>query len=130
LKVHRGKILRRTDFAAVRVSLRAPIHDFGPTGNRKPLRRECRCFGAPAAFSFACEAAGAMSIRCSLHPLTFHEGHDDASPGHFFAAGKRSYAFVIAGLDPAIHHWKSCLRRLMDTRVKPAYDGFSSLRSQ
>jgi hypothetical protein len=23
--------------------------------SRKPLRRECRCFGVPAAFSFACE---------------------------------------------------------------------------
>jgi hypothetical protein len=29
----------------------------------------------------------------------------------------------MAGLDPAIHPlWKSFLRRLMDTRVKPAYD--------
>ncbi len=27
---------------------------------------------------------------------------------------------VIAGLDPAIH----LLARMMDTRVKPAYDGF------
>jgi uncharacterized protein (TIGR00369 family) len=30
---------------------------------------------------------------------------------------------VIAGLDPAIHHFKEMLSRsLMDTRVKPAYD--------
>jgi hypothetical protein len=30
---------------------------------------------------------------------------------------------VIAGLDPAIHHLeKLFLRRVMDTRVKPAYD--------
>jgi hypothetical protein len=30
---------------------------------------------------------------------------------------------VIAGLDPAIHPlWETLLRRLMDTRVKPAYD--------
>jgi hypothetical protein len=29
---------------------------------------------------------------------------------------------VIAGLDPAIHHFGKCSRSLMDTRVKPAYD--------
>jgi hypothetical protein len=29
---------------------------------------------------------------------------------------------VIAGLDPAIHHLKNVLPKLMDTRVKPAYD--------
>jgi hypothetical protein len=28
------------------------------------------------------------------------------------------HAFVIAGLDPAIHHFS----KMMDTRVKPAYD--------
>jgi hypothetical protein len=30
---------------------------------------------------------------------------------------------VIAGPDPAIHHYKTSWGRLMDTRVKPAYDG-------
>ena len=28
----------------------------------------------------------------------------------------------MAGLDPAMHRSKKLLRRLMDTRVKPAYD--------
>ena len=30
---------------------------------------------------------------------------------------------VIAGLDPAIHPLRKTLAKLMDTRVKPAYDG-------
>jgi hypothetical protein len=33
-----------------------------------------------------------------------------------------SHFSVIAGLDPAIHPLRRFFRRLMDTRVKPAYD--------
>jgi hypothetical protein len=37
--------------------------------------------------------------------------------------GERGAALVIAGLDPAIHPFREMLfRRVMDTRVKPAYD--------
>jgi hypothetical protein len=32
-------------------------------------------------------------------------------------------AVVIAGLDPAIHRWKSTFKFSMDARVKPAHDG-------
>jgi hypothetical protein len=31
---------------------------------------------------------------------------------------------VVAGLDPAIHLLRKTLPKAMDTRVKPAYDGF------
>jgi hypothetical protein len=31
-------------------------------------------------------------------------------------------SFVIAGLDPAIHHLKTSLEFWMDARVKPAHD--------
>jgi hypothetical protein len=46
---------------------------------------------------------------------------------HGFKAGwitiKRVFELVVAGLDPAIHLLrKRALRRVMDTRVKPAYD--------
>src|SRR5581483_90586 len=37
--------------------------------SRKPLRRECRCFGVPAAFSFCMRAAGATGASgapCTL----------------------------------------------------------------
>jgi hypothetical protein len=36
------------------------------------------------------------------------------------APGKQT--FVMAGLDPAIHLLRKSLARVMDTRVKPAYD--------
>jgi hypothetical protein len=39
--------------------------------SRKPLRRECRCFGVPVAFFVACEPRVRLSIRCSLRPLNF-----------------------------------------------------------
>jgi hypothetical protein len=36
---------------------------------------------------------------------------------------ERAAALVIAGLDPAIHPFREMLfQRVMDTRVKPAYD--------
>jgi hypothetical protein len=36
---------------------------------------------------------------------------------------RRWHSIVMAGLDPAIHPLrKGLFRRLMDTRVKPAYD--------
>jgi hypothetical protein len=35
---------------------------------------------------------------------------------------KNSPLTVIAGLDPAIHPLRKALAKMMDTRVKPAYD--------
>jgi hypothetical protein len=46
-------------------------------------------------------------------------------PGRMSAAGSRNCILipdVIAGLAPAIHHFKR-LSFLMDARVKPAHDG-------
>jgi hypothetical protein len=36
---------------------------------------------------------------------------------------------VIAGLDPAIHHSKRCLAKMMDARIKPAHDDGGELPS-
>jgi hypothetical protein len=33
-----------------------------------------------------------------------------------------TYQLVVAGLDPAIHLLRKILMKMMDTRVKPAYD--------
>jgi len=35
-----------------------------------------------------------------------------------------SFFVVIAGLDPAIHLLRKTLVKMMDTRVKPAYDDY------
>src|SRR3954452_8874743 len=43
-------------------------------------------------------------------------------------SSKVQFSPVIAGLDPAIHHFERLLRRQMDTRVKPAYDEFLKQR--
>src|SRR4051812_2195804 len=40
------------------------------------------------------------------------------------ATGARQHIGVIAGLDPAIHPLRKTLARVMDTRVRPAYEGF------
>ena len=37
--------------------------------------------------------------------------------------GATTETVVIAGLDPAIHRWKSTFKFSMDARVKPAHDG-------
>jgi hypothetical protein len=45
-------------------------------------------------------------------------------------AGEETKKDVVAGPDPAIHPFRKMpLRRLMDTRVKPAYDKCASCAS-
>jgi hypothetical protein len=65
-------------------------------------------------FAAWCAAKPGSSLLSGVPALRSGMKNAAARPGH---------GLVIAGLDPAIHLLeKRFLRRLMDTRVKPAYD--------
>jgi hypothetical protein len=49
--------------------------------SRKPLRRECRCFGVPAAFSFCMRAAGATGASGAPCALCFRGSWHKQSSG-------------------------------------------------
>jgi hypothetical protein len=68
--------------------------------SRKPLRRECRCFGVPVAFCFACEPRVRGSIRRSLRPL-FRGRSPPGKPRAHRAARRNSCA---RGENPSIRH--------------------------
>jgi hypothetical protein len=80
--------------------------------SRKPLRRECRCFGVPVAFSFACEPRVRL-VHPALPAPSIFEGGDRCITRAFPVAGKRSY---VCNPYPA----RKCALRSIQPRTKPS----------